>query len=430
MKTPGDTHKLMVCSVGGSPEAIVASITAERPAKVIFVPSPQTSDQIETGEDSILQRLQRAEYPLGPAQYEIKPVPNAEDLEECVRTIRGLEPEVMGWLARGGTGIGYAVAVDITGGTKCMSAALALVARRWPCEFCYVGGQERTKDGVGIVVSGRERFVHRVNPWHTLGYQSIEDATLLFNQGNYAAAALLLQEACRRVPEGALKRELGTVQQWVEIYETWDRFDHKAAAARVRNVQKNLNDLRHAFPGQTEELEKALLAAGEIIAELQSAEPTDRWVFDLLGNASRRARQGRYDDAVARLYRAIESAAQVRLQHYRFSDTGNVSLELLPETLQRDWQRQADAGVLKLGLQDDYKLLHALKDTLGTRFFELKLDDRDSPLSLRNQSILAHGFQALGESGFRALWDRTLRLLQVEEKLIPEFPVVGGIRRH
>jgi CRISPR-associated protein (TIGR02710 family) len=427
MKTPGGTHKLMVCSVGGSPEAIVASITTERPAKVIFVPSPQTRDQIETGEDSIVHRLQRAECPLGPAQYEIKPVTNAEDLEECVRTIRGLEPEIMGWLARGGTGIEYAVAVDITGGTKCMSAALALVARRWPCEFCYVGGQERTKGGVGVVVSGKERFVYHANPWQTLGYQFIEDATLLFNQGNYAAAALLLQEACRRVPEGALKRELGTVKQWVEVYETWDRFDHKAASGKVRSVQKNLNDLRHALPSHAEELEKALSAAGEIVAELQSAEPTDRWVFDLLGNASRRARQGRFDDAVARLYRAIEASAQIRLRDHGFSDTGNVTLESLPEALRSRWRSRAEADSLKLSLQDDYDLLCALGDPLGKRFFDLKLNDKGSSLSMRNQSILAHGFQSVGDGAFQALWQKALRLLEVDDSQIPQFPLLGAV---
>jgi hypothetical protein len=47
-----------------------------------------------------------------------------------------------------------------------------------------------------------------------------------------------------------------------------DRFDHKAAYGKVRSVQKNLNDLRHAFPSHAEKLEKAFLAAGEIVAEL------------------------------------------------------------------------------------------------------------------------------------------------------------------
>lgn len=37
-------------------------------------------------------------------------------------------------------------------------------------------------------------------------------------------------------------------------------------------------------------------------------------VQDLILNAERRAVQERYDDAVARLYRAVEMVAQVRLQ--------------------------------------------------------------------------------------------------------------------
>ena len=52
-----------------------------------------------------------------------------------------------------------------------MSAAFGIQASRWPCMFSYVGGNERTKDGLGIVVSGSEKVFHQTNPWDSLGLE-------------------------------------------------------------------------------------------------------------------------------------------------------------------------------------------------------------------------------------------------------------------
>jgi hypothetical protein len=45
-----------------------------------------------------------------------------------------------------------------------MSIAIGLVGRGWPVGFRYVGGTDRTKGGVGVVVSGRAQIVHSKNP--------------------------------------------------------------------------------------------------------------------------------------------------------------------------------------------------------------------------------------------------------------------------
>jgi CRISPR-associated protein (TIGR02710 family) len=414
-------RKLVICIVGGTADAVVASLKAEHADRIVFVPSPQTRTEIEA---RILPLLQSEGYQLSPGQYVIRPVTDAQDFEGCVKAMRGLEPEVADWLGRGSE---YSVGVDITCGTKCMSAALALVARRWRCKFIYVGGAERTKTGIGIVVSGKEQIVNTSNPWESLGYQAIEDAALLFGQGNYASAVGLLRAASRNIPDGGVKRELATVQQLAEAYDAWDSFDHNTAAKKLQQVEKNVNDLRHAFPGKADGLEKELLKHRDMLARIQPGQPANLQVGDLLGNAHRRAQQGRYDDAVARLYRAIEAAAQIHLRDHGFSHTGKVTLESLPETLRSRWQSRFENGFLKLGLQDDYELLRALDDPLGKRFFDLGLNHEGSPLSMRNQSILAHGFQPVGQTAFQALWKQALELLLVDDSQIPQFPVLGAV---
>lgn len=420
MTEPAQPYELVIYTVGGTPEAVAESLKQLRPAKVIFVPSPETRESIQA---QIIPALQEHGGALDPGRFEIRPVPDAQDFELCVQTMRGLESSVHSWIARGET---YHVAVDFTGGTKCMSAALALVAQRWPCEFVYVGGSERTKDGLGVVVSGKERLVKSYNPWDSLGYQAIEAAALLFDRGNYVASVLVLENAIRKAASPTVKRELSTLQQFAKAYDAWDGFDHNAALNSLRLVEKNLNDLRHAFPQRAPDLEQIVRRHIEILDEIVSEKATNAVVWDLLANADRCRQRGRYDDGVARIYRAIEAAAQVRLEEFGFPKTAKILIETLPKQLQAEWENRASNGIVRLGLQDDYELLRTLSDPLGLKFFELKLNEQESPLTARNDSILAHGFQPLGERVFSVLWQRTLVLLGVVSDSLPQFPHLGG----
>ena len=161
----------------------------------------------------------------------------------------------------------------------------------------------------------------------------------------------------------------------------------------------------------------------EAIAEASA--PGWPLVADLLANARRRIAEGRQDDAVARLYRAIEATAQVALrERHDIADTGAVPLDALPEDLRARCATRAEAGTVKLGLQDAYALLRGRGDPAGERFFTLGLATEQSPLSARNQSILAHGFQPVGAKVTDALWQAALALSELAEDTLPVFPVL------
>jgi CRISPR-associated protein (TIGR02710 family) len=420
---PTDKHTLLICTVGGSPEPLIKSLLHWRPARVLFVPSQQTVSHV----DAVLRGYaEHAGQPLGPGMYDRKVVSDAEELDECLRVMRGLEQEVLGWLSRGGD---YQVVADFTAGTKCMTAALALQARRWPCRYSYVGGAQRSKEGVGIVESGSERVVHSANPWDALGFQAAEDFVTLFDQQAFAAAATLMEEAKRYVGDASRKRELNALQLLAQTYDAWDRFDHKQASAKVKDLLKYENDLQAVIgPARGDELRSVLHKHSDYLTKLAGEGTTQRseHVIDLLANAKRRHTQGRIDDAVARLYRAIESLAQsVLAERHQIQNTGKVLLNSLPESLRAQWEPRAENGMLLLGLQDAYALLDALGDPLGARFKELQLHDRDrSPLSARNQSILAHGFQPVSETVFDRLWQSAMKLGEgvFAESDLPAFP--------
>lgn len=418
MTTPppnGPHHTLLIATVGGSPEAIAATVAHWKPTRVLFIPSQDSRSQIR----SVLERLsEQHKHPLSEGAYQDYPINDPQDFTACVHHMRRtLNLEVANWIDRGEN---YRVIADLTGGTKCMSAALALVARRWPCSFSYVGGSQRTKDGLGAVQTGSERIVHTANPWDSLGYQAIEDAVTVFNNGGYAAAAASLAHALQSVSaddELNVRRELSTLKAVVDAYAAWDRFDFKRADREFGNAIKNGNDLRSIFAARAEELIDRLKHHQQRTQSLHSQKdsPDIEWVADLLENARRRAAERRFDDAVARLYRSIEALAQITLRgKHGFTQTKNISLEDLPERLRSEWKSRAGKdGTVSLGLQDAYRLLRDLNDPIARKFSEYKLNDpQKSPLVARNSSILAHGFQPIGEKDCNRLLEAATKLIE------------------
>lgn len=416
MSSENPTHVLLICTVGGAPEPICATLKRWQPARTLFVHSPDTRANAQAVADLVA-------LPVG--AWDALETVDPQDFGGCVRDLRRLDAQVAAWNGRSNA---HATVVDLTGGTKAMSAALALAARRWPCTFSYVGGDQRTKDGVGIVVSGKEKIVHGQNPWDALGYQALEDACLRFDELAFTSAAVGLARAKRACTDPAVSRTLATIALCCEAYAAWDRFQHLAAASRLNAVTKNANDLTVALGAARADSVLRQIQAGKAhLAQLAQARVSRATVLDLLANAQRRRTEGRHDDAVARLYRAIEATAQLALGQRGFPGTDRIALTAVPAELQREWQTRAQEGILRLGLQDAFRLLGALGDPVGARFVTLGLADRErSPLTARNQSILAHGFEPVTEKTSSTLWQAALELAAVSEAELPRFPRLAG----
>lgn len=412
---------LLICTVGGSPEPIVAALKQWRPVRVRFVHTPGTKGNVA----EIVPKAREEGVDLDAGRYDLLELPDEQDFTSCVEHLRGLTDEVRAWAARGDD---CQVVVDITGGTKCMTAAMAIQASHWPCLFSYVGGKERTKDGVGIVVSGSEIVRHAQNPWDALGHQAVDDFVVLFDQYAYLAAANVAAGTMRRVSRPDRKRELSSLEQLAKALDAWDRFDHTTSRNLLENVSKSANDLRAAL-GPTRG-DRVLAGAAQLVTHLgqlgQTQAPSRHHVLDLLANAKRRKDEGRFDDAVARLYRAIEAIAQVALKEgHGVASTEKVPLEMVPESLISLWAARENDGVVALGLQDAYALLAALGDPVGQKFQDAGLSGTKSPLVARNRSILAHGFERVTDAVFDKLWASTLSLAVVDEASLPCFPVLS-----
>jgi len=392
--------RLLICTVGGSPQPIVATLAHWKPQRIRFIPSAGTRATIQEAIDEAA----KADFEIDQGRYDVLELTDPEDLSCCLEDIRSLTPTVQEWANRGK---GSKAIVDFTAGTKCMSAALALQARRWPCVFSYIGGERRNKEGVGVVETGSEKVVHQVNPWDALGYQAVEDFCLLFDQGAFDAATSLAEEARERTDDMTRKSEFSALVMLAKGYAFWDKFAHEKAHAELARLNKQFNNLEAVFgTTATRTLRSDIAKAqGHLQALYDEDHLNETHIADLLANADRRAKEGRFDDAVARLYRAVEAMAQLALKtEFGIESTAQVPLDRIPDDLRQKWSPRADNnGCLRLGLQDIYALLRAKKHKLGSSFFDLGLADQESPLSARNHSILAHGFEAISQKTFKSL---------------------------
>jgi CRISPR-associated protein (TIGR02710 family) len=304
-----------------------------------------------------------------------------------------------------------AVLVDYTGGTKTMSAALVLAAVELFDRFSYIGGEQRDKDGLGVVV-GQVHVVSQNNPWRELAVREVRRACDLRARCDFDAAARALQAAAPEALHPLRLRAFATLAQGMAARH---RLDFPEAQ---RRLQEAIGRLRPIFEGHADGPLKLAQEALAICDACAAATVNDTFLRELLDNALRTAAQGRYEDAAARLYRAMEMQGQIWLA----DATGGAFLtgrckpqnaSALPEALRPLPFCQPDEhGEIRLSLEQCFRALAALGQERA-RAIVTDLDGRDAsgqPQSRwraatekRNTSILAHGVQPIGKDGFEQM---------------------------
>src|SRR5262249_22243419 len=199
-----------------------------------------------------------------------------------------------------------------------------------------------------VKVQDQTEFVRPVQVWDAQAMRRLRAARELLGRYDYAAAEKLLRAAAARF---ASDRTLAALQRGIALckaFDSWDRFDHAVA-------RQLLEPYRGEFVPHWQFL-------GCLVAQAHGFE----WVEDLLQNAARRFAQGRFDDAVGRVYRAIELTAQVWLQQRHNLNTGNVELGAIPEALRakvgRCREEGQEDGKIKIGLLLAWDVVAAFPD--------------------------------------------------------------------
>ena len=408
--------RAMILSVGGSPAPIVASLNRQQPEYVCFFVSAESRASLESG---ILPALA-----FRPRHHDWIETPSAENLVECCRVLMRELPRLA---EKWGVPLPEFVA-DFTGGTKTMSVALALATVQSVSRYTYIGGTERTKDGLGVVVDGKERMLHQANPWDALAVAARQRAGILFSRGRYQAAAEEFKSVADRVSpvEQELYRALTNLARG---YAEWDQFAHGRAQDLLLHSLRALEPfaLGAADATWTKCLE-CVRRHAELLRELQAPAAGHLRVADLIANAMRRGDlEARYDDAVARLYSALEMAARVRLLQVHEIETSAARADQIPEALREEfcgrYETTEENGNRRLKLPHfaAFRLLAALKDELGLRYM-VREKEVSGLLAKRNFSILAHGDQPIPEKVYRRFYGLVCEVAGVQEEELPKFP--------
>ncbi len=407
--------KAIIISVGGTSEPIVSSLLNHGPDYVCFFASQQSLDKIGEIKNQVKAKGQKFK------DYKVI-CDDAEDLIHCYEkalectkkiTEQGVDP--------------HKVVVDYTGGTKTMTAALALATVGHGFSFSYVGGHERTKDGLGIVVTGTEVVETGVSPWQIFAVEEKKRISLFVSSFQYEAAISTMQETMDTLQEG--EREIWTgILETLRGYLAWDNFDHEAALKCLSKGLKHM-DLCDRF-GLHKPIKEYVNKVKDNFRHLDEIKKRTEFfkemhpilIRDLVSNAKRRYLQNKYDDAVARLYRALEMVGQIDFKNTTGCSTSDVEPDKLPETIREEYvQRYQDSDDKRLSLPlfATFRALREMNHSTGHKFYQNE-ETFKKILSARNASIYAHGINPVKKETYEK-FSEIMKEFFVEGPLI-EFP--------
>ena len=388
------TGIVLLCTVGGAHQPILRAIESTKPRHVCFFCTdrdPETGKpgsivQV-TGKGAVIKAHRDDEKPtlpniptqagLADECFETRVVP-ADDLDGAYLVMRTAVAELAHRLP------GTRFVADYTGGTKTMTAALTcaalesedvelqLVAGARPDLFRVANGTEHA-----VVASvARLRLERAMAPylgaWRRFAYHE-------------AAEGL---DDIRIAADAADRARLTLARAMSRALARWDDFDHAGAL-----------DLLDNYAGRVAPSYPSMLPALRRLTRKTDKQREPARLWDLWLNAERRASQGRFDDAVARVYRLIEWTAQWQLRDKIGADTADFPPERLPASVDAPPARD---GKIKIGLWSAWQIVAECtqgpaRDLIAGHGAELR-----NLLSIRNDSILAHGFRPVQKSD----WER------------------------
>ena len=281
------------------------------------------------------------------------------------------------------------IAADYTGGTKSMSSALVLAALDSPgIEVFVVTG---TRKDLVKVEQGTQR-TRRVRIDAVYIRREFQLALKHWEHYDYAPAASRLNQLIQGQEVSEADEQIYRAEQISLAYAAWD-------CCRYQQAYHQLTPFVGVVPALQIYVEQV-----HFLLDDQDALRRDYLrIWDLWFNALRRARQGRFDDGVARCYRLVEAAAQWLLKHVYDIDTSKVRYDQLPE----GFRPAATQDTVQLGLFEAWRLISRLDRGPLAQWIGQEREHLEHYISIRNYSCLAHGLRPITEEEW-AQWQTWL----------------------
>ncbi len=440
--------KALIITVG-SPGGIHESLADRRADKIYFIVSEDSKKNIpsvienlkdlagKSGDDSLKDYVNNFNEDVYDDSCLIEDVDDiTESFFKCLNLINKLKKD-------------YKIDIDFTGGTRTMGTGLYLAAINEDCDSYYVSGER--VDNIGIVSEGSEEVKLLKNPFKQFAVREFNRGIQFFNNYQFYASLINFKTAYAILEDEYLKERVALLIDIVNFYYSWDKFSNKLIIDS-EITRRNLNDflqneiiykidnnpdLNNFFREGNPQFYKQLKLNKEFLDKKISSNSSELfndikvYVPDLLNNAERRIIEGKYDDAVARLYRATELIAQLQLKDLKYVVESDLNNDLkftvdmpklfasdedyklekwnLYNNKKRNWYKHPAKRYQKpiMGLQNLYILLSYLdeKSRKLSGNFSNKIY---KPIQDRNNSILAHGLNPIDEKLAKILYKRVL----------------------
>ncbi|MCI5738110.1 MAG: TIGR02710 family CRISPR-associated CARF protein [Methanobrevibacter ruminantium] len=432
------TKTALILTIGLATEPSIKRINSLEPDLVYFIHSNKSKE-------NALFIIEET----GISNYEFKELEDHESVDdafvkslECIHELKENGYEVIG---------------DFTVGTKPMVAGLVMACVEEKCDYKYLGesSDDARESGMGPVRSGFEKTKDQENPYENYAINEFKSGKEFFDKYQFLAARENFKQAEEKLKYCELKKRSKIFIKIVDFYEHWDKFNdeiivknnqnqlesiklNKFLESEILESIENDEDLLKYFeeeiPNFYNQLKKNKLFLDKKIAPTNDIyKNISYYLPDLLNNAERRIEEGKYDDAVARLYRALELVGQLRLYKYKFIDKEELnnsksfyvkkeevikksnSAELAEIKNKNLGKWRYKDKLLNLDLGSSYRLLNIISKSRTDDFSESTQDLVKSYYRVhgnfqkRNTSILAHGLRPLNERDAKKVYDLMIK---------------------
>ncbi len=314
------------------------------------------------------------------------------------------------------------IIVDFTSGTKAMSAAMFSAGIAAGANFVsYIVGQ---RDETGRVTTSSG--VQSIEPAAVIAYHEVEKARTLFNEGDYVAAEKLASSVKKYLSSKTMASyQADVICRLAGAYSLWERFKWKQAANELKGSLRG-SGAQYFNTAQKETIKSSV----EFLNAVADNDYGYERLVDLEQSAVRCQQKKHYDDALCRLYRAVEYFNQVILKNEFQLDTSEATIEefemlfgihkfddKLKDKL-RSKAKYPPYGKVKPGLAESIEILASMQNHAGqylaraywgenwhTNIYQKKItgDKLQNWLRERNTSYLAHGTKPVEETTLKNL---------------------------
>jgi hypothetical protein len=359
-------------------EGIAAAIRLRNPGHCYLLPS--TSPASIAVADLIKENVARDNIIIPNSNIFL--LSNADDILSCRQEIRTIIRKFKKDMPHA------EIILNPTGGTKQMTSAATLAAIDEGIERIeYISGPRQD----GVIVTGKEEIAS-VSACSILAEYAGRNALLLLNGGAYQAAAELLQDYKKQLPQTYVA---------AAVLAARNRFNYRGAIQACNTMTGQF------WQNQRQLLNQMTLAAW----------PSPVHLADMLNFVKRQLEFNEREEALAMLYRLCEAACKVRIRDEICG--GKISTEAIiacPDislnnnTKEKMRAQEREYGEPLLGLKD-------CKDMLRSSQFKLipVLNDNQywRTLQLRNKTRFGHDNQLIADAEFQQVKGLFAKIIEV-----------------